>query len=102
MKTFITALVLFGIAGTAVAAPFDKGDPKVGKSLLDKSCINCHAAKFGGDGSSIYTRPNRIVHNPAQLAARITACNVNTGTGWFPEEETDVAAYLNQKYYKFK
>ncbi|HET9114074.1 MAG TPA: hypothetical protein VFN66_09425 [Burkholderiales bacterium] len=102
MKTFIMAWILFGIAGTAAAAPFDKGDPKVGKTLLDKSCINCHAAKFGGDGSAIYTRPNRIVHNPAQLAARITACNVNTGTGWFPEEETDVAAYLNQKYYKFK
>ncbi len=102
MKNLIMALAVFGIAGTVAAAPFDKGDPKVGKALLDKSCINCHAAKFGGDGSSIYTRPNRIVHNPAQLSARITACNVNTGTGWFPEEETDVAAYLNQKYYKFK
>ncbi|MHB1677471.1 MAG: c-type cytochrome [Sulfuriferula sp.] len=102
MKTLFAALAILGIASTASAAPFDKGDPKIGKALLDKSCLSCHAAKFGGDGSSIYTRPNRIVNNPAQLAARVTACSVNTGTGWFPEEETDVAAYLNQKYYKFK
>jgi len=24
------------------------------------------------------------------------------GTNWFPEDEENVAAYLNQAYYKFK
>ena len=35
-------------------------------------------------------------------AARISGCNANTGAGWFPEEELDVAAHLNKTYYKFK
>lgn len=37
-----------------------------------------------------------------QLAARIRACNNNSGAGWFPEEEAHVAAYLNATYYRFK
>ncbi len=102
MKALFAILALSGMIGVAAAAPYDKGDPQKGKLLLDKSCLSCHAAKFGGDGSSVYTRPNHIVKNPEQLMTRVTGCSVNTGTGWFPEEEADVAAYLNQKYYKFK
>ena len=77
------------------AAPFAKGDPKAGKSLHDKSCMTCH-------DNGMYTRPNRIMKNPAQLAARIAACNANTGASWFPEEEQHVGAYLNQTFYHFK
>ncbi len=77
------------------AAPFDKGNPQVGKSLHDKSCLACH-------DNSVYTRANRIVKTPAQLAARIAGCNANTGAGWFPDEERNVGAYLNQSFYHFK
>lgn len=77
------------------AAPFDKGDPAAGKALHDKSCLTCH-------DNSVYARTNRIVKTPAQLAARISGCNANTGAGWFPNEERDVAAYLNQRFYHFK
>ena len=102
MKKLFAGLVIFGITGIAVAASYDKGDPKIGKALLEKSCQSCHAAMYGGDSSKIFTRPNRIVKTPQQLAARVTACDVNTNAGWFPDEEADVAAYLNQQYYKFK
>lgn len=91
------------LAGTpAHAAPFTQGDPKAGKVLHDKTCIGCHAGMFGGDGSKIYTRPERKTRSAQQLAARISACNANTGAGWFPEEEAHVGAYLNLQYYKFK
>ena len=77
------------------AAPFDKGNPKAGEALLNKSCMTCH-------DRSVYSRANRIVKTPAQLAARIAGCNANTGAGWFPEDEQNVGAYLNQNFYHFK
>ncbi len=87
---------------TAYANPFPNGDPKIGEKLLNKSCNSCHVSMMGGDGTAIYTREKRIVNNPQQLRARIATCNANVGTGWFPEDEEHVAAYLNEKYYKFK
>lgn len=77
------------------AAPLEKGDPVAGKALHEKSCLACH-------GSSMYSRADRKIKTPAQLAARISGCNANTGAGWFPEEEQHVGAYLNQNFYCFK
>lgn len=68
---------------------------RAGQQLHDKSCLSCH-------DSRMYTRANRSVKTPAQLAARIAGCNANTGAGWFPDEERHVAAYLNQRFYHFK
>ena len=98
----LSVLALALLSTTLQAAPFDKGDPKAGKALHDKSCTSCHVGMFGGDGSKIYTRADRKTRTAQQLAARISGCNANTGAGWFPEEEAHVGAYLNQQYYKFK
>ena len=98
---FVMLLLLFA-AQFSAADPFPKGDPKIGQNLEEKSCRACHVSMFGGDGSKVYTRPNRIVKTPQQLLARIDICNANTNAGFFPEDEEHVAAYLNQKYYKFK
>jgi mono/diheme cytochrome c family protein len=101
------ALMVFiatALLSTAIqAAPATtKGDPKIGKTLHDKSCTSCHTKMYGGDGSKIYTRSDHKTQSAAQLAARVAGCNANTGAGWFPEDEAHVAAYLNQQYYKFK
>jgi mono/diheme cytochrome c family protein len=102
MKILI-ALLAASMLSTAVhAAPAADGDPAAGKALHDKSCISCHASMYGGDGSGIYTRADRKTETAQQLAARVSACNANTGAGWFPEDEAHVAAYLNQQFYKFK
>jgi mono/diheme cytochrome c family protein len=102
MKTLMLAIVSALLATVAQASPFAKGDPKAGKALHDKSCVSCHVSMYGGDGSEIYTRPDRKTKTAEQLAARIAACNVNTNAGWFPEDERNVGAWLNQQYYKFK
>jgi hypothetical protein len=36
------------------------------------------------------------------ILQRTAACNSQVQAGWFPEEEAEVAAYLNQQFYKFK
>lgn len=102
MRLPLTCLSLLLAAAQAHADPFAKGDPGIGKTLHDKSCLACHISIAGGDGSAIYTRPQRKVGNPQQLLSRIRICNTNSGAGWFPEEEMHVAAYLNLNYYHFK
>jgi len=101
MKYLLTALALF-TAGTAHADAFAGGDPKIGKQLVEKNCISCHAGSFGGDGSGIYTREDRRVKTPKGLIQQIRNCNTNLGLKWFEDEEMHVASYLNQAYYKFK
>lgn len=101
MRTFFLLLAFIPFS-LAHATPFEKGDAAKGKALADKQCQACHVSLFKGDGSGVYTRADRKVKTPAQLAARISGCNANTGAGWFPEDELDVAAHLNKTYYKFK
>lgn len=81
--------------------PFAQGDAKVGKAMVEKNCITCHAAKYGEDGSGIYTRENRKVNSSSQLLTQIRNCNTMLGLKWFEDEELNVAKYLNQAYYKF-
>ena len=100
---FITLLLSLLLASApALASPFAKGDAKIGKTLHDKSCVSCHVSMVGGDGSALYSRLERKVKNPQQLQARIRACNANVGANWLPDEETHVAAYLNNAHYHFK
>ena len=101
MRALFVLLAFIGF-NLAHAVPFDKGNADKGKALADKQCQACHVSLFKGDGSGVYTRADRKVKTPSQLTARISGCNANTGAGWFPEDELDVAAYLNKTYYKFK
>lgn len=86
----------------AQAASTTDATLKKGKDLLDKSCMACHAAKFDGDPTYVYTRPDHKVHNMAQLSARVQGCSNHNNTGWFPDDEAAVTAYLNERFYKFK
>lgn len=98
------AVLLLGVlpAALAIAAdPFAAGNAKTGKTLHDKHCKVCHQSLAGGDGSKIYTRADRRIKSAKTLAGQVSTCNTNSGAGLFPEEETDIAAYLNQQFYKF-
>ena len=95
MKSSIVLVLMLAVAPPLYAAPFDKGDPKAGKTLHDQSCLTCH-------DNGMYTRQTRKLKTAGQLAARISGCNANTGAGWFPDDEQHVGAYLNQSFYHFK
>src|ERR1700674_3949239 len=90
-------------AAVAMApAPFANGNPELGKPLNEKACVGCHAQRFGGDADRIYFRGERRVRTPAQLLAQVSYCNAELATGYFPDEEEHIAAYLNKQYYRFE
>ncbi len=80
---------------------FAKADINAGKTLANQHCVSCHASSYGGDGSEIYTREFAKVKSSKGLLAQVRNCNTMIGLKWFEDEELNVAAYLNQNYYKF-
>jgi mono/diheme cytochrome c family protein len=103
---YTTALLLTFLSLAAAAAhadPFPKGNAQAGQKFFDEhQCSQCHIAKMGGDGSGIFTRPNRIVHNPKELIARLLVCSGAAEVTLTEQNKQDLGAYLNQRYYKFE
>ena len=74
-----------------------------GKEIDQHKCYACHAKKTGfGNGDMIYTRSDSKVNSLAKLKAMVERCNTELRLDLFPEDEADVAAYLNKQFYKFK
>jgi len=97
-STIIACLGL-GLSGLSVA---HAADLKRGKQLLEENCIKCHASMMGGDGSKIYTRPDRKVESLEGLNKQVHRCRDSLGVQWPEDQIADVVAYLNKTYYKFK
>jgi cytochrome c553 len=102
MKPLVALIFVFFTSVTHAADLLAGGDVKLGKALVEKNCIACHAKTFGGDGSKMYTRADHKVTSTAKLLAQVASCNTNLGLQWFPEDEVHAAAYLNQTYYNLK
>ncbi len=98
MRRLVVPLLTLSLLSPALAAV----DIEKGKRLHDKLCVSCHVERFGGDGSKIYLRSDRIIHDRAALDQRVATCNAMTNAGLLPEDEQNIAAYLAQRYYKFK
>ena len=99
----IFALILSLNAAEVMATPFPQGNEQTGKQFFeDNKCDSCHIGKVGGDGKAIFTRPNRLVHNPQDMVRRMRVCSGAIGKTLTPQNEQDLGAYLNQTYYKFK
>jgi hypothetical protein len=94
---FTLTALLTQVAHSALPA----GDPEKGKVLHDGKCMSCHIERFGGDGSAIYLRSNRLINNINALGQRVAMCDSQINAGWFPEDEENVTAYLAKRYYQF-
>jgi cytochrome c2 len=100
---YLAIIALSLAAGTALAQPFADGNADTGKKFFaDNKCNRCHIGKVGGDGSAIFTRPDRIVNSPEQMIDRFHVCSGAIGMTLTKQNEEDLGAYLNQNYYKFK
>jgi cytochrome c len=102
MKLLFTLILL--CASTATwANPFPKGDPLAGQKLFAKhDCNQCHNSIMKGDGNKIFTRINRKRTTPDGLIEQINMCSGNVNAHFTPQETQDIAAYLNNQFYKFK
>ncbi|HTY04416.1 MAG TPA: hypothetical protein VMC81_11885 [Rhodocyclaceae bacterium] len=95
---FLLTLPLLAVLVPALAAV----DIARGERIHAEKCVACHAERFNGDGAQIYLRKDRIIHNRSELRQRVAMCNAMTNAAMLPDEEDDVAAFLAQRYYKFK
>jgi hypothetical protein len=94
---------VFLVTGAAWAdEPWGTVDLDAAKPLHDKACVSCHVRMYGGDGSKMYTRDGRVLSNKLELLQRVASCNSTVSSGWFPEDEGNVAAWLNKQYYHFE
>lgn len=101
MKKYFFLLLI--AAGSAQAVPFADGNAKHGKQLFARyECSSCHQGKVGGDGSAIFTRPDRRVTSPSNLIEQMEQCSGAIGKKLTTPEKLDLAAHLNQTYYHFK
>jgi len=90
------------LPATAQAASFADGDARTGEKLFERyKCNGCHIDKVGGDGSAIFTRPDRTVASPEDLVRQMTLCSGIIGMTLAVDEQQHLGAYLNQRYYKF-
>ena len=92
-------LACLGLAcGVALAA----GDANEGRKIVaEKHCDDCHANKTLGDAKSVYLRKDRKVTSLEKLKAQVALCNSELNLQMFPDEEENVAAFLDREYYHF-
>lgn len=82
-------------------ATANAADLSQAQRLHDSLCTSCHIKRYGGDGTEMYLRADRKIHDRAALDKRVAFCNKMTGAGLSPEDEKNISAYLEQRYYKF-
>ncbi len=90
-------LMLVAVASAPLAAQADLAN---GKKLYEQNCVACHARMVGGDGSTLFSRPDRRVNTLAGLGKQVRRCRDNLGLTWFDDQVNDVVDYLNATYYK--
>ena len=98
-KLLLTAAVPLLVLATATASA---ADLKRGKQLHDENCINCHVSLVGGDGSGIYTRPDRRIDSKPALVNQVNRCQDSMSMPWPEDQINDVVHYLNSRFYKFE
>ncbi len=78
----------------SLSLPVHAVDIETGKTLHNENCLRCH-------NETLYTREKRIVNSFDELRTRIRDCELMAELTWFDEEIDDVAAYLNNAFYRF-
>lgn len=94
--------ILMGAGAFANAAnPFPDAELANGAEIhTSKRCAACHTEKTSRDEAFIYLRDDRKVKSLFDLRRYVSLCNMELKLELFPEDERDVAAYLNQRFYK--
>lgn len=85
-------MVLASLAGPVVAQT--KKEAVRGELLYSTHCIGCHNAQ-------LHWRDKKAAKDWGSLKAEVERWQKTSGLGWREEDVTDVARYLNARYYRF-
>src|SRR2546429_9913116 len=87
-------------AAVAMApAPFAHGNAELGNPLNDKTCVGCHARRFGGDANQIYFLSERRGGAPAPMLGPGRSLKAKAWTGVFSGEGEKKTGYFNKTKY---
>jgi len=95
-RTALTVLALaLGGCGGAPQAPEKAltADAQRGRLLYDTACVQCHTTQA-------HWREKRLVRSWPDLVHQVTRWQALVGQSWRTRDVEDVAAYLNQEFYK--
>lgn len=82
---------------------FKNADSAAGKTLhAENNCTTCHQQRTGKNEKDYYTRLDRKVKTQEKLISQIAYCSSQLSLSFFPEDELNIAAFLNSAYYKLK
>jgi hypothetical protein len=96
------AVLAAGALAQGASELYRGADLALGERLVSEHrCSECHARKFGGDGSAVY-RPAGRINGPGPLRGMVEQCNLELNLGLFPDEVNSIAAVLNRDFYRFK
>ncbi len=74
-----------------------------GEKLHTEKCVACHAQKaVFGQPDIFYLKNDRKVNDFRSVKRMISLCNTELRLDLFPEDEQDIALFLNTRYYQFK
>jgi hypothetical protein len=102
LAAHLVAIVTILGSTSAAAGAAAAVDPVQGQKLYAQHCTGCHVRLMGGDGTTIHTRKDSMIHSLSALQQRVAFCSTQINAHLFPEEEADISAWLNDKFYKFK
>lgn len=111
MKTsklsYLVVSLAIAVASSAQAQDklrlFASADANAGKAThAQNNCAACHQQRTEKNETAFYTRTDRKVSTQEKLIAQVAACSTQLKLGLFPEDELNLAAYLNREYYKLK
>jgi mono/diheme cytochrome c family protein len=87
-------LLLCLSAAAVCAANAQAQDLARGRAIYETRCIGCHS-------TSVHTRESRKATSFAGVRAAVARFAGEAGGVWQADEIDDVAAYLNQLYYRY-
>ena len=88
---FGVLMAAFGLTAFAASA----ADADRGKLLYEVRCDGCH-------DQSVHSRGRKVATDFDEVRRYVRRWNINLGGAWGEEEITDVAIYLNGKFYSYK
>jgi hypothetical protein len=92
MKYFTISMLFISISTFALSEEVIDGQ----ELYMDANCQKCHNV------GTNYDFKNKKAKNLNDLKKWVGLCDSQLEIGWFPEEQTSVAEYLNKAHYKYQ